>query len=136
MAVSGQNVDVEAALIHAFLSAFLLRPDLSWASNDEVDELGMASWPDSQVDGRDKPGHDGVVRPKLARLIPARRTSLTLPSPRPFEGRFARRRDAGRGAVSPRARLYVSRCTRGGAGAPPGSTTRPRQELADDRSAM
>ena len=43
-----------------------------------------------------------------------------------------RRREAGRGAVSLRGLAYASRVTRGGCRAPPGSITRPCQELADD----
>jgi hypothetical protein len=42
-----------------------------------------------------------------------------------------RRREAGRGAVP--AGLGSLPSNSGGAGAPPGSITRPRQELADDR---
>ena len=64
-------------------------------------------------------------------VIPGLQTALTLRSPRPTEGRFARRSCCGTRGGVPRAWFAAKRS--GGAGASPGSTTRPCQELADDR---
>jgi hypothetical protein len=71
---------------------------------------------------------DESVCESIPPRIPARQTSLTLFPPRPSEGRFARRCDAGRGAVP--AGLVATRHS-GGIGAPPGTTRSPCQELTD-----
>jgi hypothetical protein len=64
-------------------------------------------------------------------LIPAFTAAITLHPPRPLRGAIMRRREAGPGAVSLRAADAQRRSGR--RRAPPGSTKRPCQELADDR---
>jgi len=70
--------------------------------------------------------------PRL-KLIPGFRTSPILTSPHRLKGRYREARDWRDGARRPRVFLAIRHS--GGAGAPPGSTTRPCQELADDRLA-
>jgi len=65
--------------------------------------------------------------------IPAFQTSLTLGSPRPLKGRIMRRREVRTRCGVPAGRFASRRSGR--RRAPPGSTTRPRQELADDSPA-
>src|SRR5680860_1332415 len=55
----------------------------------------------------------------MPKLIPACETLITMHLTSSSEGRFSRRREAGRGAVSPRVGLRRPD-TRGGAGLPPG----------------
>jgi hypothetical protein len=62
------------------------------------------------------------------RLIPAFQTWLKIAAPRPLKGALMGRHEAGRGAA-PAGR--VATLHPGGAGAPPGTTTGPCQELAD-----
>ena len=67
--------------------------------------------------------------PQSRALIPALQTTVTLPSPRPSEGRCRealRRRDGVRRPADLHARRHS-----GGVGAPPGATRSPCQELAD-----
>ena len=63
------------------------------------------------------------------KLIPVFPSPIILPSPRPTKGAFARRCRSGTGRGARGARFATSHS--GGTGAPPGSNTRPCQELAE-----
>jgi hypothetical protein len=72
----------------------------------------------------------GFRRYDAEKLIPVFPGPIILPSPRPTKGAFARRCRSGTGRGARGARFAASHP--GGTGAPPGSNTRPCQELADD----
>jgi hypothetical protein len=63
-------------------------------------------------------------------LIPTLSSAVTLHSPRPTEGRFARRTLGGTGCGA-RGLVHVSEHS-GGVGAPPGTNRSPRWEPADE----
>ena len=94
-----------------------LHQDLRPALEDHrLHSFHQSPWNESSRKG--DPGKDGRRAQTVAAAIPALQTSLIMRSPRPSEGRFARRCEAGRGAVSLRVRRTAS--TRGGVGLPPG----------------
>jgi hypothetical protein len=89
---------------------------------------GGSAGADSRLDPRDKPGDDDVS----ANLSPLLKTPLHSPHLVRLRGAFARRREMRDGVRRPRVPFAMEHS--GGAGTPPGSTTRPRLEQADDLS--